>query len=70
MIFCTIRQNLQNLPGKCIIIPFDYSLPVLVVEHAYMVCLTTFVKILKEMGTSLNRAWGKAMGSRKTLKPI
>ena len=62
---------MENLTKPTMPIPFDYKLLILVVEHAYMVCPITFiVKILKQMETSFNRPWGKAMGSRKTSKSI
>ena len=41
-----IDLKVSNQPNR--IITFDYNLLILVVEHAYMVCPTTFiVKILK-----------------------
>ena len=53
-------------------IPFDYNLLILVAEHASMVWPTTFiVKFLKKSEPPImDLGVGKAMGSRKTLKPF
>ena len=43
-----LQYKPRHLTSPNLMIPFDYNLLILVVEHAYMVCPTTFiVKILK-----------------------
>ena len=43
-----LQYKPRDLTSPNLMIPFDYNLLILVVEHAYMVCPTTFkVKILK-----------------------
>ena len=53
-----LQYKTYPLTSPNFIIPFDYNLLILVVEHAYMVCPTTFIaKTSKFRGTSVNGPW-------------
>ena len=50
-----LQYKTKKLISPNLIIPFCYNLLILVVEHTYIVCPTTFIAIsLKFRGTSVN----------------
>ena len=50
-----LQYKAKKLISPNLIIPFCYNLLILVVEHTYLVCPTTFIAIsLKFRGTSVN----------------
>ena len=52
------------------LLPFDYNLLILVIEHAYMVCPGTFIVLFwKLKGTSVYWPWSKGIHSSKAKSP-
>ena len=52
------------------LLPFDYNLLILVIEHAYMVCPGTFIVLFwKLKGTSVYWPWSKGIHSNETKSP-
>ena len=52
------------------LLPFDYNLSILVIEHAYMVCPGTFIVLFwKLKGTSVYWPWSKGIHSSKAKSP-